>query len=303
MTKTPLAHNRNPVYTFLENNSKEMKMKKNFGLTGLISIVLITVMVLAACILGDEGDSGLSVDVPQISDLPDPPANSSYVSLATEAKALLTAISSSPMLSTISTAVSSAIQDAMTGSDTNQRWEVKNEEDNGLKINGSGTYTVDANAAFDEEDYEAKKGDHAVITQKEGWSIEFTADKVVGALTVYTGSTNEQKTDSYMEQTITALEPVTVRYSYTEQSAISAGLTVLHSGQAGKIILDAKYSVSASGTMIEGDGNPSPIPVVSGSLKVYGADNKVVYEKDIVTPADYQEVMGYFGANSSGNNY
>jgi hypothetical protein len=147
-------------------------------------------------------------------------------------------------------------------------------------------------------------GDYMDYSGSSNTTVEFTGNKTESNAVVYQGSSVriEQSGSSRVElKEISATKDsgkVAVRYSGKNSDVYI--LTVSYGGKSGKIILDATQEGSlADEFVVTGEDdmpNPSDIlPITfSGSLKVFGADDALVYELAIKDEPTYYEALSYF---------
>ncbi|MDR2078228.1 MAG: hypothetical protein LBP74_00720 [Treponema sp.] len=272
-------------------------MKKNVLLTGLISALLIAGMLFTACPTDSGEPSGLSA--PDPGDLPDLPdaAGVTPVGTTAEAKALLNGIKDN--YSGIRGNVEALIINKVVPNSSGRTWNVKDDTSlPGLKINAQGNYTETSTIR---EDTIPKAGDYMEISENRDASVEVTGDRTEKEMTFYKGSRIAEKEEGYVKVTIKSMSAANASITITESANASYvyGLTVSHNGKDGKIILDAHAKGSLTKTMTVSSFDvdlPSMEITYSGSLCVYGADDKeVVYREDITNEREFVAALGYFG--------
>jgi hypothetical protein len=278
-------------------------MKKRIVWTGLLSVLLIAGMMFTACPMDSGSDSGGSKPKPE--DLPELPPGTDYVADETEALALLGALKS--VTSDVSNEVGNLINAAGSGTEDDYSWKITNDTSiPSLKINAEGRITREADPDnFMQEDYdEPEAGDYGEGSRTENTTVEFTANKSASGVVVYAGSRTRMEESASMKTEIKAvLEPsVTFTESGSNKETVVYRLTASSNGKGGKIILGALAEESLTREVEEDpwDGSqPSPdyssaSGSYSGSLKVFGADNALVYELPITNRTTYRQALGYF---------
>jgi hypothetical protein len=275
---------------------KEMKMKKRFVLTGLLSVLLIAGLIFTACPMdsGGGGSNGPSVDVPAAGDLPALPAGKTPVSSENEAKALLNALGTSGMLWTLRNNVEDVIEENTAGTETSGSWEFENVQKNGMKISSSGRYSYETNVT---DEKNLKKGDYYKENGRQDTTVELIADKSGGSYSLVSGSIFAEGEESNEGVTLTEVDANggTMRINGSQKAAYGYGLTFAYNNTAGKIILDASGGATFSGTISWGDEWPEPQITISGSLKVYGASDDTPVYSETITKDNYEVILGYFG--------
>jgi hypothetical protein len=272
-------------------------MKRNVLLTGLVSALLIAVLLFAACSDGG-GSSGLST--PKPGDLPALPSEESGITPVTQddVAALLTGLKSGVL--TLRGQVESLIKQKA----TTDKWEVKDTTSlPGLSINASGSVAEKSTVDWDNP----KAGNYMEKSENYNASINFTDNKSVGGVTVYKGSSIAEEIGYSGRITLKSLaaEKIGVNLNGTMKESYAYGLTVSYNGKSGKIVLEARLTASANKdeefdpSVFEDFDNFNPYnlltPKYSGSLQVFGADDKVLYQEDITNASEYAAVLGYFG--------
>jgi hypothetical protein len=291
------------------NNSiflfKEMKMKKNLLLTGLVSVLLLAGMMFTACGGDDGGDDGLSA--PGAGDLPALPSDTgiAYVSTETEAKTLLNGLGAG--LTLLRGAVEDLVMENGTESEGNNSytysWNVKDDTSiTNLKVNATGRMVERWSDSGGEI---PKAGDYQETSENSTTAIEFTGNMSGGGGIIYQGSSIAEETALSGKMTIKTINQSamtgTVNVNGSMDVSHAYGLTVSSSaGKGGKIILDARVEASLNKDITvsfeDGFDGPEITPKFSGSLKVYGESNDTpVYTLNIVNEDDYEEALGYFG--------
>jgi hypothetical protein len=253
-----------------------MKMKKHSVLMGLLSVLLMAGLMFSACPMEDDDDDG-GLDVPGAGDLPDPGTNP-YVATEDEAKALLEALS--PGFPTVFGEVKGVIGakqlEAWSKSDgKSMSYKVENDDSvTGLKINSSGR--------------ENREGDESKgkSSGESNTTVDITSDIEKSGLTVYKGSVVKTRDNSSGER-----NEKEEKGSFEELHAFA--LTVSSGGKGGKIILEAKYTGKGT-TNYESGEDVDGSTTYSGSLIVYGADEKEWHRVNIKDEATYGEALGYF---------
>jgi hypothetical protein len=250
-------------------------------------------------------DSGGGGGGPKPEDLPELPAGTTYVTNETEAKALLGALK--PGFQSIRSQVGNLI--SPTNTDSGYSWNVTdNTSISGLKVNSRGAGTEKTNIANPEaiDNFDdLKQGDWMEYSETSDTTVEFTGDKTVSDATVYQGSKSVDKASELSKMTIKSISNTggTVTVNVSGEASQQCGVTASIGGKGGKIILEAGARGSLNGDYnladMMGDDIPTPSPSItySGSLKVYGADNAVVYELSIKGEDTYDEAVSYFSYN------
>jgi hypothetical protein len=275
---------------------KEMTMKKNLLLTGLLSALLMAMMLFTACSSGSDDPPGLSVPGP--GDLPDPPATSGTTTagVKADAVALLDGLKNNnwQIRYDIEKLVNGKVITEPLPNGAKQTWNVKDDTSlTGLKINawGNGTET----SSMDENTFMPKAGDYMEFSETRDVTVEVTADRSEGSVILYKGSSIAEKHENNGRMTINQNGTVTV--SGSQNTSVVYALTVSLGGKDGKIILDAHAERSGTKTMsfssIEDDID---IPVTYyGSLRVFSIDNTELYEEVIANEGDFLNALEYFG--------
>jgi hypothetical protein len=293
----------------IENfESKETEMKKKLLLMGLVSVLLMAGMMFTACGGDDDDGGGGGVSAPKLGDLPDLPADTgaglAYVATDAEAKYLLSSESFRYALWSAEDAAEELIK-AKAKVDANGRsWEVGPDDKTkiGFIINSKGKETSKGVDIWDvDENYKPKVGESSEMSSSEETTIEFIAN-TTGPVTIYSGSKIASKGDGSQSMKITAINEtshtVTLTASGSSSRSYAYGLTVSFNGKGAKIILEAKITIPKTTLEITIPGNDDDEPDVtkySGVLKVYGTNNKIVYEKAIDSEKAFDEVSEYFG--------
>jgi hypothetical protein len=284
---------------------KEMKMKKNLVFAGLTSVLLAAGLMFTAC--PTEGGSGGGLN-PE--NLPVLPNGVTYVTTDTEAKALLSALR--PGFSAAREDINKLIQNALEEEEGNVTWSIADEISiENLKINSLGRSVIKENLSKveDVDDLTGLIGSTLIEgSQNENTTVVFTGDKALSGATVYQGSKTVERASASYKATLKSISlkdmAIIVNINGSGQSSQEYGLTASSNGKGGKIILEAAARFSLKGdfdiTDIMGTDGPDMSgvsPTISGFLKVYGADNAVVYELPIINQESYVEALGYFGNN------
>jgi hypothetical protein len=282
-------------------------MKKNFVLM-VAGILLAAGLVFTAC---SSDDNGGGVYVPAPGDLPVLPDDGpSYVTSEEDAVALLNALKSIGLY-TIRYNVEDLIYDAGQEINDGYTWSITDDTTiEGLKVNSQGSETEGGRLLdlfWGESSFIPEKGDYAEESEKYSTTIEFTADKTVPGVTVYANSRIDEKSDDYYKITITAIDLATfsgtINLNASESSSYGYGFTVSSGGIGGKIIFEASVKGSVKRD-IQVAGNFDPDDMFedlsenirySGSLKVYGADDALVYTKIITNEDEFDDLADYFG--------
>jgi hypothetical protein len=311
---------------------KELNMKKRFVLMGLVSVLLMAVLLFAACpLMGGGGDGNgdvttpadddaipavpdaddVSVTVPTADKLPDLPSGSTPVSNATEAKALLNAFGASGAGWRLEEDIQSVIGEHTLLSVTNTSWKLEwdfkddDETESGLKVTSAGNESISWKISeYEEGKTPSMKGEYMSASASKKVTAEVTEDRPYGSVTLVAGSTiaHALSSDTLISCTAVSGNSITVKNEGSMQDAYGVGMTVIQGNKAGKIIIDlyGKISGSVTTTMqigddgYDGEGPDMPAPTVSGSIKVYGASNtNPLYTLPITK--DNIEVLGDLG--------
>jgi hypothetical protein len=294
----------------IENfESKETEMKKKLLLMGLVSVLLMAGMMFTAC--GGDDDDGGGISAPKPGDLPDLPTDTgatlAYVDNEAEAKALLSSEFFRYVLWSADEAADDLI-DAKAAEDENSRsWEVGPDDKTktGFIINSKGKQT---SKGFDLSGFfsggpKPNVGDSSEMSSSEETTIEFIANNTTGPVTIYSGSHLASKRDGSQSMKVKAIDEtsgtITLTVSGSGSSSYAYGLTVSSNGKGAKIILEAKITWKDNNVEITlPPGNEFDSTTYSGFLRVYGAENKIVYEKAIDSEKAFNdEVREYFGIN------
>jgi hypothetical protein len=227
-----------------------------------------------------------------------------------EAEALLEALKDNGLGQELRNQVEAVIKEKTTETETGWICDIKNDTSvDGLTINSSGKSSVDTNISENQQDY--KKGDYYNKSTSQNVAFEVTKDTKSDneQVTLIKKSTVVTKQSENRRQTITAVNGKDFTYTdqYSELAAYGYGLTIRHNDKAGKIIFEASYKETFSGTLNHKDGDdddddekgPEPTITVSGSLKVYGSGDTPVYDEPI-TKSNYEKVFEYFGVDNFG---
>jgi hypothetical protein len=290
-------------------------MKKRFVLMGLVSVLLMATLLFAACSTGDDdGESGPSVTVPAVGNLPDLPADSTPVVTKDDAEALLTAFWESEAGWGLGSEIESVIEEYDDPISTNTGWKGEwdfkdNESADRLKISSAGNFSESTNVPEDEDKSKPpQKGYYEASSYSLQFAAEVTEDKTYEDVTLVAGSTIARALSGSDRWEITAVSEeeesvaVTVKYKISVQDAYGVGMTVIHDGKAGKIIIDLKGKISGSEEVtINDDLEPNLSGSVSGSVKVYGASDSLVYTMPITMKnvdnlvMDFLSMKSFFG--------
>jgi hypothetical protein len=273
-------------------------MKRYFLLTAALASAVF--LLFSACDTDSGETSSFGVNAPSAGDLPEITSGGTYVADETAATALLAALRESGVSNTVRSGINGLVESK---ADDNGSWSFKDDTSvDGLKVSSSGSYSYKSSVPDSDDDYVYKVGDYREISQKSDTTAEITKDKSSSGITVLTGGKIAEKTDSSGKQTVKSLKsdgsPDTFTITGSEQSAYGYGFTVLNGGVGGKVVFSATYKASFSGVMQQDEPAPKPTITASGSLKVYGAENALIYTKNIASEKDFEEVIELLGISN-----
>jgi hypothetical protein len=288
---------------------KETRMKKNFVLMAA-GILLAAGLVFTACSSDDPG--GEAAYVPAPGDLPDLPDDGPSYVTSENAKTLLDGLYSSGLY-TIRNNVENLTYDA--GQETNDgyTWDITdNTTLKGLKVNSQGSSTEVGKLIdffWGEDFFNPEKGDYMEESENHSTTIEFIEDKITSRDTIYAKSRIDEQGDYYYKVTMTEFYPEnrsgTANMNTSKSSSYGYGFTVSHGGIGGKIIFEASVQGSIKRDNIQVDYKFGPTDYYeedlsrnskySGSLKVYGAEDELVYTEIITSRNEFDALAVYFG--------
>ncbi|MDR0450680.1 MAG: hypothetical protein LBH26_05395 [Treponema sp.] len=272
-------------------------MKKPLVLTEFFGFLLIAGMIFTACPMDSGGDGGR----PKPEDLPELPDGINYVASQTEAMALLNELR--PGFSAIGNQVEDLIKTAGKETADGYSWKIANDTSiSDLYINSEGRPRLESQPAnFMDAGYVPQGGDYVKNSFTMNTTVEFTADRTTSGAVVYKGSSARvgQLSSSRVELKETeALISIALTLGISDNKSEFYSLTASHNQKGGKIILetDARGSLNADLTIdLPWDGNMPELELArSGSLKVFGADNELLYELPITDITSYERALTYF---------
>ena len=262
-----------------------------FLMAGLLAAALgVFIRCAAEEPAGDDNTTTTPISVPDAGDLPALPVGGGVTAVGgtTEATALLEGLST--VSATIRDAIFTKLQDTG-GRDINQAFEITNEAILNEKILVTATNTIYAGGSdFNEGD---RINEIYGLTSK-SVVAEDTAEESV---TIVTGSTFEEKWTLIINVTATTAGDFnTAQFNGTGANIKQYvyALTAATAAKSAKIILNATETWNASYENQTSEGAIGST-THSGWLKVYGANNSLVYTLEINGEEDYWTAVGYFG--------
>jgi hypothetical protein len=265
--------------------------------TGVFSSLLVLSLILFAACGGDDDDdtpSGPTVEVPKTGDMPAIPEGTSAVGNATEAQTLIAAVESAYL--NCYNAVEDLI-DSKTSEDkdsTTRTWNFSDLKTTDGKIQVTSKGESKMTGAW------VKVGDTYEYSYNFDTIAKYIVDITSDTVTVKLGSTFAEKQNMSQKGTVKAVVVDDEGDTRTEgdlnlsnETAYSFGLTAAANGKGGKIILSASRKQSFNGTYNK--DTEFPDPTISGSLKVYGANDAEVYSQTIDTEARLNDALALIG--------
>jgi hypothetical protein len=292
-----------------------MMKKETMRVMGVL--LMAGLLVLAAC---SDGGGGVGSKTPPVSSLPDFPtgggitAPSSQLSLE-EVEDILAGLQN--VVENIRDAAEEVVEENSTETETDKEgnysysntWNFKNQKDGDEIVN----VTSDGN--YLEKAVGSSTGGTFTSTDRMNVKVTLLEDVASYGTTVYTGSVIEEKTD--MQGTVKVNVNIstgagTISVSGRNNASWSYGLTVSNGTIAVKIIFNASVKVSGSDseqvsfasagdyedligeTVGEIQEDLMEDAIISGTLKVYGAGDKEVFDLEIDDLETLNEYLDYF---------
>ncbi|GHV75354.1 hypothetical protein AGMMS49942_01750 [Spirochaetia bacterium] len=279
-------------------------MTRHKDVVTLLALTLTAALVLAGC--PDPKNNSKNSEPPGPGDLPQLPVGITAVASDTEAIALLNVFNTSDIGGTIDSEARAVVKAALAVESKTPK------DDYSLNnIPGDGVMVVQAEYAESwtgpwlGDDYDTityTVGQSGGNSTEEKQKLKLTENKTRSTITALSGSFWDFSCKDYQNYTVTTTgtwETTKVDVSRSTEYVYAFGFTVQDTTtlKAAKIILHAKctYILSASDkTMADLESLETTERTYSGSLRVYGADDAVVYELPITDRESNDETGTYF---------
>jgi hypothetical protein len=266
-------------------------MKKNLLTTGIL--ILVFAALFTACPQDAEAPDGPEVEVPKAGDLPALPTTTGVSAVATEAeaKALLTGMGT--ITSTLSSLTMKVVETNGTP-DKNGNWSFDDKLSPDGEVKVSASYSVSSNRLGLEQ--APKPGDTLKTSITRETKVILEKDLKKDDYTLLKGGTTAGKSSVSVDATYET-DGFSIK-EYKVDDVASLGLTVSSKDKAGKIIVEFTVAseIPAGKYGEDEDLFEKMKDTYTGTLKVYGADDKEVYTLDLSKESSRKEVswLEYF---------